>query len=93
MSQNKKICCLSELFDSNLGMPHKYYALGGRIEETRDKIVKAQPPKKRNKINKLLLSLCNDYEEMNCIDADKHFEYGFSLAVQLMSEAFSVKIQ
>lgn len=25
---NKKICRLSDFFDVNLGMPHKYYALG-----------------------------------------------------------------
>lgn len=93
MSGSKKICSLCDTFETKQGMPHKYFALGGRIEETRDKIVKAQIPKNRNKINKLLLSICNDYEEMNCIDADKHFEYGFSLAVQLMSEAFSFKIQ
>ena len=93
MSQDKKICCLSDLFNKNLGMPHKYYALGGRIEESREKVVKAYPYKKRKKVEKYLESICEDYEERNCIENDKYFTYGFSLAVQLMSEAFSFKIQ
>ena len=93
MREDKKICSLSEFFDANLGMPHKYYALGGRIDETRDKIIKGQPYKKRKKIEKQLDSICEDYEERNCIENDKYFMYGFSLAVQLMSEAFSFKIQ
>lgn len=66
---------------------------GGRIDETKDKIIKGQPYKKRKKIEKQLNSICEDYEERNCIENDKHFAYGFSLAVQLMSEAFSFKIQ
>ena len=93
MRESKKICSLSDFFDVNLGMPHKYYALGGRIDETRDKIIKVQPYKKRKKIEKQLDSICEDYEERNCIENDKYFMYGFSLAVQLMSEAFSFKIQ
>ncbi len=93
MSGTSKINGLSELFDTNLGMPHKYYALGNRIEETRTKIINKQNPKNRNKIEKLLESICSDYEEMNTIEDDKYFSYGFSLAVQLMSEAFSLKIE
>lgn len=93
MKESKKICSLSDLFSTNLGMPHKYYALGGRIEESRENIVKAYPYKKRKKVEKQLDSICEDYEERNCIENDKYFEYGFSLAVQLMSEAFSFKIQ
>lgn len=73
MRESKKICSLMDVFESNIGMPHKYYALGGRIEETREKIIKAQSGKKRKKIRKQLESICNDYEERNCIENDKYF--------------------
>ncbi len=93
MSESTKIKDLCESFSADLKMPSKYYALGDRIEEMKDKILKKQHPKIRKKIEKQLETICEDYEEMNCIEDDKYFMYGFSLAVQIMSEAFNLKIQ
>lgn len=93
MNESSKICELCEMFDTDLKMPQKYYALGDRIEESKNKIIKNQNMKRRKKIKKQLEIICNDYEEMNCIEDDKYFIYGFSLAVQIMGEAFSMKIQ
>lgn len=93
MRESKKICDLADMFENNIGLPHKYYALGGRIEENKEKIVKGQLRKKKSKIEKQLESICKDYEERNSMENDKQFLFGFAMGVQLIAEAFSIKIQ
>ena len=90
---NKKICRLGDLYNANLCMPYKYYALGERVEQTKEQIIKVIPYKNRKKVGKLLDSICKDYEERNSIENQTQFSYAYSLAVQIMSECFSMKIQ
>ncbi len=89
MKISGKIADLCECFTADIRMPRKYYALGDRIEETKKDIIKKEYSKNKKKVAKKLDTICNDYEEMNCIEDDMYFKYGFSLAIQIMSEAFT----
>lgn len=93
MNQSKKIEELCECFSTDIRMPRKYHALEDRIEEMKADIIKKQHPKKKKKIAKMLDTIFDDFLEMNCIEDDEYFRYGFSLAVQIMSEAFTQRIE
>ena len=41
----------------------------------------------------MLDTIFDDFLEMNCIEDDEYFRYGFSLGVQIMSEAFTQRIE
>lgn len=64
--------------------PRKYYLLLDRINDNTQQLRKTM--NKKNK--KRLQGICDDYEQMTAFETDTAFCDGFSLAVQLMSEAF-----
>lgn len=93
MNQSKKIEELCECFSSDIRMPRKYHALQDRVDELKEEIIKKQHPKNKKKITKKLDTIFDDFLEMNCMEDDEYFRYGFSLAVQIMSEAFTQRIE
>ena len=65
-------------------LPRKYYLLTERVDDTTKKLNKSLNKKNKKKLERL----CNDYEEILAFEVENAFGDGFSLAVQLMSEAF-----
>jgi len=72
--------------DSN-EMPRKYYLLNDRIDKTLNELKK----KMNNRTKKKLDLLCEDHLELILIESEEAFIQGFSLATQLLSEAFNQK--
>ena len=72
--------------DSN-EMPRKYYLLNDRIDKTLNELKK----KMNNRTKKKLDLLCEDHLELILIESEEAFTQGFSLATQLLSEAFNQK--
>lgn len=85
-----KIRELMELYSVDSKVPVHYITYGDKIEQLRKEIVKSQKSKNaRKNIRKKVDAICDSYEEMNGIDVEKYFILGFSLATQILSEAFT----
>ena len=82
----KKNPILIKYVDSN-EMPRKYYLLNDRIDKTLNELKK----KMNNRTKKKLDLLCEDHLELILIESEEAFIQGFSLATQLLSEAFNQK--
>lgn len=63
------------------------YLLNDRIDFTIKELNKMMNKKQKKKFERL----CDDYEKINSEDTERAFIDGFSLAVQLLSEAYAHK--
>ena len=87
MQSNELIRDLYNNFVESKEMPRKCYILNDRIDKTLNEI-----KRKMNKRTKKKLDLlCEDHLELNLIESEEAFIQGFSLATQLLSQAFNQK--
>jgi len=63
------------------------YLLNERIDQNTKHLKKVIKFKHKNKLK----TLCDDYEQLNSIEAEEAFKRGFAYATQLLSEAFNEK--
>jgi len=87
----KKLEIIKDLYTNYVGSgetTRKDYLLNDRINE----ITKELQRELKNKHKRKLERLCNDYQQINLIEAEQSFTRGFSFAVQLLSEAFAEKL-
>lgn len=68
-------------------IPRKCYLLNDRIDKTLNELKKMM----NNRTKKKLDLLCEDHLELILIESEEAFIQGFSLATQLLSEAFNQK--
>lgn len=85
--QSELIKMLYGNFIESSDPPYKSHLLNDRINTNTKSIKRILNRKNKNKLD----LICKDYEEINIMDVENAFADGFSLAVQLLSEAYAHK--
>lgn len=87
MQSNEVIRDLYNNFIDSCEMPRKCYLLNDRADATLKELKRKMNKKSKKKLD----LLCKDYLEIKLIETEEAFIQGFSLATQILSEAFNQK--
>lgn len=87
MQSNELIRDLYNNYVESNEMPRKCYLLNDRIDKTITELKRKMNKKTKKKLD----LLCEDQLDLSLIESEEAFIQGFSLATQLLSEAFNQK--